>query len=79
MGAESTEKDGRLRKYNERLFAVFGSLGAILFISLLAMLAYSEVIKPLLRSSYEPIAAMISDEETQDALEQGSQAAGCLL
>jgi hypothetical protein len=71
MGADGKETAGKLRRYNERMFAVFGSLGAILFLMLLAMLTYSEVIKPLLWSSYERTAIMLSDKETQEAVEQG--------
>lgn len=71
MGADGEKNTGRLRKYNERLFAVFGSLGAVLFITLLAMLAYSEVIKPLFRSSVGSVTNLISDEETQEAAEKG--------
>lgn len=71
MDTDSSDNSGRLKKYNERLFAIFGTIGAILFSVLLAMLVYSEVIKPLLRSPYEPTGIMISDQETKEAVEKG--------
>lgn len=70
MGAESTEKGSRLRKYNERLFAVFGTLvtAAMLFAVVVGVYGIASSFFGSMRA--DP-GQLVTDEDAQEAAEQG--------
>jgi hypothetical protein len=70
MGADGKETAGKLRRYNERMFAVMGTVVAATVLFFVVAGAY-ETASSILRSMRDDPGQLVTDEAAQEAAEQG--------